>query len=454
MEDFEREEGVSILSIIKVMFGRKLLLLITSVTSALVLFLAIQFGLNTIKQVYQASFSFSDPQMVEGYYVDGSGFNYNSLITRENLQSIKDSNDLYKSINLDKLYENNGISISVEEVYSLDETTLRSQTYTLKTNKKYYSSAKQARAFIKDIIETATRTNREKAQSLFYESNLDAYDKAETLDSKVYYLMSQYNYINNRYKTLKETYKDVVIKSTNKSLTSYQSDFNAAFYLNDYSVESLNSSLVNNVYVLNYDDNEDLYRNNYTTYKTMYDKNQMTINNASETLATLVEKLKINSTALEPVSKESINLITSLEKTILDATIENSDYASKIVYYSNVLGLYSDNPDDDNYSENYHARASQAESEEFLTKLDASKQKLDEYTDIFKTVESEVLTTNNNVYYSYNNVIVVAGGLKLVYAIIISIVLGFMIGCCVNLVIDFKKLLPEEEQKKEKKIEE
>lgn len=453
MEDFEREEGVSILALLKVMFGRKLLLLIVSVASAITLFLAIQFGLNTLKQVYKASFSFSDPQMIEGFYVDGSGFNYNSLITRENLQSIKDSNDLYKSINLDDLFENNGITISVEEVYSLDETTLRSQTYTLKTNKRYYSSAKQARSFIKDIIETSTRTNREKAQNLFYGSNLDAYENAETLDSKVYYLMSQYNYINNRYKTLKETYKDVVVKSTNKSLTSYQNDFNAAFYLNDYSVESLNSSLVNNVYVLDYADNEDLYRDNYTTYKTMYDKNQMTINNASETLALLVEKLKVNSEALEPVSKESINLITSLEQTILNATIENSDYASKIVYYANVLGLYSDNPDDENYSENYHPRATQAESEAFLTKLDASKEKLEEYTEIFRNVEAEVLTTNNNVYYSYNNIVVVSGGLQLVYAIIVSVVLGLMIGCCVNLIVDFKKLVPDNEKKEEPKAE-
>ena len=453
MEDFEREEGVSLLSILKVMFGRKLLLLIVSLASAVVLFLAIQFGLNTLKQVYQASFSFSDPQMIEGFYVDGSGFNYNSLITRENLQAIKDSNDDYKSINLDAIFENNGITISVEEIYSLDELTLRSQTYTLKTNKRYYSSAKQARAFIKDIIETSTRTNREKAQNLFYDSNLDAYENAETLDSKVYYLMSQYNYINNRYKTLKETYKDVVIKSTNKSLSSYQSDFNAAFYLNDYSIESLNSSLVNNVYVLDYDNNQDLYRDNYTTYKTMYDKNQMTINNASETLAILVEKLKVNSAALEPVSKESLNLIDSLEKTILNATIENSDYANKIVYYSNVLGLYSDNPDDENYSENYHPRATQAESEAFLTKLDAAKEKLEEYTDIFKKVESEVLTTNNNVYYSYNNVIIVAGGLNLVLAIVVSVVLGFVIGCFVNLILDYKKLLPEEAKKEEPKNE-
>ena len=265
--------------------------------------------------------------------------------------------------------------------------------------------------------------------------------------------MSQYNYINNRYKTLKETYKDVVVKSTNKSLTSYQNDFNAAFYLNDYSVESLNSSLVNNVYVLDYADNEDLYRDNYTTYKTMYDKNQMTINNASETLALLVEKLKVNSEALEPVSKESINLITSLEQTILNATIENSDYASKIVYYANVLGLYSDNPDDENYNENYHPRATQAESEAFLTKLDASKEKLEEYTEIFRNVEAEVLTTNNNVYYSYNNIVVVSGGLQLVYAIIVSVVLGLMIGCCVNLIVDFKKLVPDNEKKEEPKAE-
>lgn len=442
MEDFEREEGVSLLSIFKVIFGRKLLLLIVSITSAVILFLVLQFGFNNLKQVYQASFSFSDPNMINGKYIDGAGFNYNSLITRENLQSIKDSNEKYKSINLDSLFENNGISISVEETYSLDELTLRSQIYTLKTNKKYYSSAKQAREFIKDVIETSKRTNEEKVRNLFYDSNLDAYERATTLDSKLYYLKSQYNYIKNRYKLLKETYNDFVITSTNKSLTSYESDFNSAFYLTEYSVDALNSSLINNVYVLDYDANVDLYQNTYTTYKTMFDANERTIEQLSETLALIIDKIKINAT--EYVTKESFDL-SAYEKQILDATLENVDYKTKILYYSNVLGLLE--ADD----EGYHPRASQAESEEFLTKLDAAKEKLEEYTDIFKKVESEVLTANNNVYYSYNNVIIVAGGLNLLYVIIISVALGFIIGCVVNLIVDFKKLIPEENKKEETK---
>ncbi len=448
MEDFEREEGISLLAILKVIFGRKLLLLIVSVASAVFLFLVIQFGLNSLKQVYQASFSFSDPNMINGKYVDGAGFNYNSLITRENLESIKSSNDLYKSINLDAIYENNGISITVEEVYSLDEATLRSQTYTLKANKKYFTSAKQARAFIKDIIETSTRTNRDKVRNLYYDSNFEAYDNATTLDAKLYYLKNQYNYINTRYKTLKDTYSDFVISSTNRSLTSYESDFKAAFYLTDYSVDALNSSLINNVYVLNYAENEDLYRDTYTTYQSMYNSNIITIENTSETLAQILAKIKYepsttptsgsSATQTTTNSKETLDLIASLEKTILDATLANTDYATKIQYYQNVLELL------DTEDDGYHARASQEDSEKFLQKLDAAKEKLEEYTDTFKMVESEVLTANNNVYYTYNNVIVIGGGLKLVYAIIVSIVGGFVIGACVNLIVDFKKLVPEE----------
>lgn len=447
MDDFEREEGVSILDIIKVIFGRKILLLIVSLSATIVFLLAILFGFNTIRQSYSASFSFSDPNMLEGKYVDGSGFNYNSLIDRKNVEEIKASNDLYKSINLDKMYEDNGISITVEETYSIDELTLKSRLvskiYTLKTSKKYYSSAKQARAFIKDIIETSTRTNTDKVNSFYYNSNLEAYDKTDILDLKLYYLKSQYNYILNRYKSLKEVYKDYVISSTNKSLTAYENEFKSAFYLSDYSVDTLNSDLVNNVYVLDYDDNQETYENMYTTYKTLYEANQLKIDKLTETLTKIIDSIKLN--ASEYVTKDSFDL-SSYNTEIVNATLENIEYKDKITYYANVLGKL------DTTDDNYRPRATQAESEEFLTKLDAAKEMLEDYTDTFKDVERGVLTGNNHVYFSNSNVVVVSGGLNTILAIVISIVLGFGVGCVVNLIVDFKKLTGED--KKEKKTEE
>lgn len=447
MDDFEREEGVSILDIIKVIFGRKILLLIVSLSATIVFLLAILFGFNTIRQSYSASFSFSDPNMLEGKYVDGSGFNYNSLIDRKNVEEIKASNDLYKSINLDKMYEDNGISITVEETYSIDELTLKSRLvskiYTLKTSKKYYSSAKQARAFIKDIIETSTRTNTDKVNSFYYNSNLEAYDKTDILDLKLYYLKSQYNYILNRYKSLKEVYKDYVISSTNKSLTAYENEFKSAFYLSDYSVDTLNSDLVNNVYVLDYDDNQETYENMYTTYKTLYEANQLKIDKLTETLTKIIDSIKLN--ASEYVTKDSFDL-SSYNTEIVNATLENIEYKDKISYYANVLGKL------DTTDDNYRPRATQAESEEFLTKLDAAKEMLEDYTDTFKDVERGVLTGNNHVYFSNSNVVVVSGGLNTILAIVISIVLGFGVGCVVNLIVDFKKLTGED--KKEKKTEE
>jgi len=247
---------------------------------------------------------------------------------------------------------------------------------------------------------------------------------------------------------LKNTYSDFVISSTNKSLTSYANDFKSAFYLTENSVEALNSSLVNNVYALDYTENEELYRNLYNTYKNLYDTNERLIDETSDTLAQIIDKIKINAT--EFVTKDSFDL-SKLEQTIITATLENTDYKTKINYYANVLGLL------DTSDENYHARASQEESEAFLAKLDSTKELLDKYTDIYKDVEVEVLTANNNVYYSYNNVIIVSGGLNLVYAIVVAVVLGFVTGCIVNFIVDFKKLLPAEannDSKKEEKEEE
>ena len=250
MEEFEQEDGISLIDILKVIFGRKVLLLIITAIVGIVGTIGILFIYNNLKQNYSTSFSYSDVNLIEGKYADGAMFNYDSIVTKDNLLSVKDSDPEFKSINVDKMIEDNGINI----VHNSDENA--SYKYTITTKKKYYSGANQAKKYIDALVSSVTKTNSQKVEYLSYDTNLSLYDKSSTLDLKVLYLKKQYEFLTNQYKYLTTKYGNYVVSSEKKSITVYEQEFKSAFYLTEYSTDLLYSNLINNVYSLNYAQNE------------------------------------------------------------------------------------------------------------------------------------------------------------------------------------------------------
>ncbi len=439
MEEFEQEEGVSLLSILKVMFGRKLLLLILTVAIGLIGTLLILFGYNNLKGKYVSSFTYSEPNLAVGKYVDGAAFNYGSLVATNNLYAIKESNNDFSSVNVDKMIKDNSISISreIEETTATSTTetvvTNRTITYTITIDKKYFSSEDQAKKFIQAIVNTTIDENQTKIKYLSYNNAIEFYTNTNILDQKVKYLREQYDFILNKYNNLSTVYNNYIVKSKNKSIAAYISEFKSAFEVSN-SIDNLYANMLRNVYVLDYTNMQDEYEELYNTYLTLYTYNDKKINELKTTINDIIQAL--------PDSKKSDIDMSKYNEEIIKATSLKQEYLDMINYYSNVLEkLEPAEP-------NYIARASEADSQAFLKKLDAAKDKLVEATNVLKEVEAEVLTDNNNVYYSYSNVIDTKGQIKTILAIIISIVAGFVVGCIVNLVLDYRKIGAKEEPKK------
>lgn len=426
MEEFEQEDGISLIDILKVMFGRKILLLIITAIVGIVGTIGILFIYNNLKQNYSTSFSYSDVNLIEGKYVDGAMFNYDSIVTKENLLSVKDSDSEFKSINVDKMIEDNGVSI----VYNSDENA--SYKYTITTKKKFYSGANQAKKYIDALVSSVTKTNSEKVEYLSYDTNLSLYDKSSTLDLKVLYLKKQYEFLTNQYKDLTTKYGNYVVSSEKKSITVYEQEFKSAFYLTEYSTDLLYSNLINNVYSLNYSQNEKYFESQYNNYVSLYEANKKKIEELKQTI-TIVGS-----------AKDTIDL-SEYNKALVEAINENTSYEDMIKYYGNLLGKIE--PADPDYKE----KATDAESQEYLKKLNAAKAELGKYTNILKNVNIEVLTDNNNIYYQRTNIIYVSGGINTSVAVLLSVALGFVVGCVVNLVLDHKNLGKKEEVKEVEK---
>ena len=436
MEEFEQEEGVSLLAILKVMLGRKLLLLIITVAIGLVGTIAILFGVNNLRTKYVSEFRYSDTNLFEGKYVDGAVFNYGELLTTDNLIRIKSSDPKFDSINITKLIESNGISITRTTVEN--ETVVTDISYTISADKKYFSSESQAKEFIQAIARTAVENNSNKVKYLSYDTNLISYDSATTLDSKIRFLRAQYDFISDSYADLIEAYGNCVIKSKNKSLASYSAEFKNAFDLQD-SVDTLYGNLLKNAYVLDYDTRQEEYEAIYNTYVSLYESKESRINDLKTLINDIIQ-------ALPDAKKDSLDL-SKYNEEIIKASNQKREYAEMATYYANVLEKL------DTTDPNYVSRASDADSKEFNKEIVEVKKKLSQYTDILKDVAVEVLTDNNSVYYTKTNVIYASGNINVVIAIVISLVLGFVVGCVVNLVLDYKKLNSNEEPKKEENAE-
>ena len=427
MDEFEQEDGISLLDILRVMFGRKILLLIITISIGLIGTIAILFGFNKLKGKYVADFTYSDANFLENKYVDGASFNYASLITADNLVRIKNSDPQYDSININKLIENNGISISRTIVEG--EKEIIDVSYSLVADKKYFSSETQAKNFIKAVASTAVEENANKVKYLSYDTNLNSFDKQATLDSKIRFLREQYDFITTKYEELIKDYNNCVIKSKNKSIASYADEFKNAFDLQN-SVDTLYGNLLKNIYVLDYDNKKEEYETIYNTYVALYESRNSKINDLKALINDIIQ-------SLPDAKKDSLDL-SKYNEELIKLSSQKREYEEMISYYENVLGKL------DTTDPKYIARATNEESQKFLTSVNQIKEKLVEYTNILKEVENDVLNDNNNVYFTKTNVIYTSGNINAVIAIVISLALGLVVGCIVNLIIDHKKITNNE----------
>ena len=100
--DYYEDEGVSLGQIFKVIFNRKILLLIVSLSVAVVFFVSFYLIYNPSVRNYEVGFIYEAPSLSQGKYIDGSVFSYSDVVSLNNLEKVKASNEKYKDIDIEK----------------------------------------------------------------------------------------------------------------------------------------------------------------------------------------------------------------------------------------------------------------------------------------------------------------------------------------------------------------
>lgn len=416
------DEGISLLDIIKVALGRKLVLLITTLATMVLGTILILFVYNKQKQVYYSTFSYSDPVLVEGNYVDGSIFNYQSIITEESLNSVKDSDSSFKSIDINEIFEKNGISIAVNTVYGNDGKEVLSQTYTITANKKFFSSNKQAKKFVAAVANAAVNKNIDLASKVGATANLDNFGSSNRFELKAQILVDQLELLDEKYEALIENYGDVVVSKTGKTLSAYQEDIK--LYSKEHSIDALEYEVYDNIYLMPGIDETKTYSSLYTYYSGLYSYNEQKINS----LQAKIDALIAAANNLQTLELQNYNAL------IAEYTIENIEYARNMKFIANALGMISST------DPNYVAKAGAEANSAFKIKIDGYYDEIAELTAEYSEVVKDVISQSNNVYFNNTSVIKTTGGINAIIAVVLTAVVGFAAACVVNLCLDYKKL--------------
>ncbi len=421
MEENKREdEGISLIELIHIIFRRKWILL--GVTLGIFI-LSIVFSsviLNRNKEYYSVTFSLEYPESSNYKYPDGTSFNYRKIISYDNLVIAKESNQKYKNLDVDSLFETNSIQIA-ELTKTVNGNTVPSGEYTLAAKAKYFNSRDVAKEFLRDLTNVPIVKVNEIIANLDYDSNLSNYSNSTVYKSQIDYLIAQRDFIINGYNNLINYFSSGLMVSSikddnnkTKTLKEYLSE--VEIYFDNNKIDSLKSELDANGYV-----KDDSYLETIVLQRDLLiqekDVNAKKINALTLQLKNLVSEVYSGS-SLNP-AYESFNT------QIAELTTRNVELDSQI----ELLNKYI----------NESGNVSTFDKLEFEAKLDNYYKALVEFTNTYKSVVQATYKENSIVNYHYNSIVILEGSVKTLYVAILGLVGGFVVASVIILIMDLPK---------------
>ena len=422
MENNEGKE-VSLGRLFKVMFNRKIPLIAITLGTMLVGCLGINFIYNKGVETYKSEFKYNISDFNgNGKYIDGSSFYFNSLTTQKVLQSVKGNHKEYASIDVDKMIEKNAIELELNKTYDVNKNPIDTY-YTLSVNQSYFTSKDQAKSFISSLINYPITYNNKIQETINYKVNLERFDQVDFFENQFSYLENQLDYILTKYDGLISTYGDVIVSQENggKKISTLRNEL--SMYFTNYSINDLRIEANQKGYVKDYNNHVAILKLRQDNYKKTIKYNKQTIDSLNQ---------QINDLLSGSSTSQSFDL-SSYNAKIAELLAENVDLQKKV----------------DDLDEQINN--GKATPESFTVKLNGYREKLDNETDKYKAIEKEVMEEGTEVFFINTNVIEEDGGISTIVGAALTFVVGIVIGCVVNLILDYKYLHEDFPAKPDKK---
>lgn len=440
MEDnkIEVESGVSLGQIFSWVWRGKIIGIIVAVFLFIFLFLCISFLYNASAKVYTVSFQYSNvPNLSSETYLDGTKFNYNDIISEENVLSVVNSDkEAFSSINVDKLFESNQFIIKQKLNYR-DEAnkdfTIVSTTYTMMMPSKIFKSFNQAKKFCMDLIKIPVNKTLNIIDQLNYNSNIILSKDASDFNSQLSFIQSQIHLLNKGYEQWINNYGGevtVIVDSNEFSLNQLKNNIDN--YLDSVHFSVLSEEVRLNGLVKNPSVEISRLELEIATYRDEKEQLLKVKDSINAQLDKLYENLG-TTTAQTPIINTDgivtlISKITDIEQQII--AIDKSIYDLDIKLNNINLSVRS-------------------ASLEFEQRLEQITSKIEDFTKTYTSVSSLLYQRDMSVYYSNSNVLVSSGGFGLIMTVAASGFVGLFVGLIIAGILGYNYSKKEDKMKVE-----
>lgn len=422
----EEEKGITIGEIFKVIFGR--VWWVIGVTAAiLIAFVCVmEFWYNRNHREYIVQYEVRLPSGET--YPDGQPLYAQDSIALANLNMIKsegyltesDRTGKFKDIDIEGMVENDDITFSL----NMDENPDGTYTYhnNIAIKGKYFKDEDTAVAFIKAVAEYPVYHALEIVRNLGYTYDLTRYDAFDTYQERFDALVAQRNYILNTYQSLinlyGSSYKPAGMSST----------------LGDYDNELIN--------IFDEEEQESIrnsYQHGHLVFVDM-EEPEAKLDSIDRQIEIINAQIESNQTIINELYTEIDNV---LDKFTADVAVkEISAFNERIAALTQSNGELKNNLGDLQSRRkaitDYQSGTNKAEKEKIDTAMGDARDSLEQCAQTLKQVNIATYGEKAQVVF-VNNKIEVEGGMNIILAAVIGLVLGFVLVSVVILIIDLPK---------------
>lgn len=415
MENEEKDVELSIVELLKIIWKRKIIVIIATIVIALLGFVVVKYTYNKTNEFYTSVINYSFPGIETGKYPDGTVFDYHDIVSKETLLEIKNSNPDFNDIDFDKMILNNNIEI----IKAIDEDDkIIENTFILNFSKSYFKNNNIAREFAEAVLSYPILKANMAIDNIKYDKFLIHYDNPNTTyGEKINMVVEQYNFLNEGYQNIINERGDYLLSD----------GFNISDKINELDFIITGSSIYSLYNILE----QEGFVNNPTREKSLLEvqKNQYQISINNNT-AIIDDLMDIISSVQSGGISGSTTIFEEYNKIIAQKIVENVELNYKI----SVIDIQLDKIDNMLTDPQYIEKKSS-----FDTKLDTAYNSLLDASENYKSAYKEVYEANNNYHFELSGIIAKNGGINPLITLILFSVVGFIGSSIVIIIIDKNK---------------
>lgn len=433
--DNNEDDEIDLFRLIGIMFHNVIRLILITLAIGIVGAGTIYFIYNPSKTNYLCQFTYSIPSYSNSKLIDGTVFTVEDLAKESTLTYVKSSNKDFSSLDVNALVNKKGLKVEYVREYNNenDDEMITNSYYQLSIKTNAFSNSDQAKSFLTALVSYPLSYNLEAQKSLYYKTNFDDYNNANTYESKIDYLQNQLAFLNDKYNGIISNYGDIIFANnaySGKKASTVLNEINQYFV--NYSFSNLLLEISEEGYVFSTEEITQLqYEKKELNRKIEYNEQKI-----SELKAQLKELITTNTNAQSYDISSYNNAISTLIQ-------EKIDYQSRIDSINRKLHVDDDsNTDIDKVEAPASFKNTLATYYNYLLSATEDYQKYNEY---------EAMENYSRINFINSYIIGTEGGLSLIVTLAVPFAVGLLCGLIVNGICDRKYL--KEPYPAKKKIE-